>query len=135
MRAKAYLRGASGTWAPGRLPNKKGACSVAASSRIGAPTLLPHHRIDGAGAQLLRRWVVFFIVAEVVGFGIAAPVAAGGIALVEASPGGWKVLVAVFAGLLAGIAEGAAVGWMQWRVIRQVVPTIQRRAWIVATAG
>jgi hypothetical protein len=81
--------------------------------------------------SLLTRWVVAFIGGEVVGFGLAALVAAvAGLAF-----GHEHAAIAILGGALAGIVEGSAVGWAQWRVLRGPLPEIGRRSWIVATAA
>jgi MFS family permease len=85
--------------------------------------------------SLLGRWVAAFIGGEVVGFGLAAPLGAlAGWASDDAS-GASRTAIAILGGALAGVIEGSAVGWAQWRVLRGPLPTIGRRAWIVATAA
>jgi hypothetical protein len=97
---------------------------------------------NGAGDEarhlvppLLRRWVLAFVGGEIVGFGLAAPVSAIGIMAVDAVHGPVRALAVIAAGVAAGIVEGGVVGWAQWRVLREPLPAVGRRAWIGATAA
>ena len=112
-----------------------------AEARYG-PTPTP--AAGGAGGEsalqrlsrsLLGRWVTAFIGGEIVGFGLAAPLGAlAGWASDDAS-GASRTAIAILGGALAGVIEGSAVGWAQWRVLRGPLPAIGRRTWIVATAA
>lgn len=105
----------------------------ARTARLGGWSLgvLPVNR----SPSLLRRWVVAFVGGEVVGLGLAAPVGAAAMAMGDGETGARRVAVAILGGVLAGLVEGSAVGWAQWRVVRAPFPRIGRRAWIVATAA
>lgn len=94
---------------------------------------IPHVTGGVAGAErrtaLLRRWVVAVTLGEFAGF--AVPTVAGGVAWVlEAPPG---VLYAVL--VCAGACEGAVLGGAQWIVLRDPLPLLSARRWILATAA
>lgn len=69
-----------------------------------------------AQRELLRRWVLWTTVGEVAGF--TAPALAG-VLTVQARPlSAWAALV------LAGMVEGAALGWAQSRVLQPLLPQL-----------
>lgn len=76
------------------------------------------------GRRLARTWFLVVTVAEFVGFSI--PAVAG--ALTVDSPTQLPVLV------LAGAAEGAALGAGQALVLRRALPALNVRLWVSATA-
>jgi len=79
--------------------------------------------------RLLRRWVVAVMLGELAGF--AVPTVVGGVAwALEPSPG---VLYAVL--VCAGACEGAVLAGAQWIVLRNPLPRLPARAWILATAA
>jgi hypothetical protein len=76
--------------------------------------------------RLWRRWLAFVAAGEVVGF--AAP-AVVGILVRDASAGTQLVLLPV-----AGLVEGAVLGFAQAAVLRRTRVTVDPRAWVVATS-
>jgi hypothetical protein len=78
---------------------------------------------------LWRRWVVVTTAGEVAGF--TAPAVAGAVTT-AADVSGLPQAAALVA---AGAVEGAVLGWAQARVLRAVVPGLNGRWWIGATAG
>jgi hypothetical protein len=78
-------------------------------------------------SMLWWRWTGWVTAGETVGFTI--PAVAG--ALTAAAP----AVVAVPSLLLAGAWEGAILGAAQAHVLRHVLPSVPRRAWIVATSA
>ncbi|MBE1495728.1 MFS family permease [Amycolatopsis lexingtonensis] len=77
------------------------------------------------GKRLARRWFLVVTVAEFLGFSI--PAVAG--ALTADHPLALPVL------LLAGAAEGAALGFGQALVLRRALPALNARHWVAATAS
>jgi hypothetical protein len=78
---------------------------------------------------LRKHWTAAFVVGELVGF-IPPAVTGATLTALEASD------PALVAGLTAaGVLEGLALGVAQSRVLRRFAPTVDRRAWIRATAA
>jgi hypothetical protein len=78
---------------------------------------------------LRKPWTAAFVVGELVGFIPPAVTGATLAALDAPDP-------ALVAGLTAaGVLEGLALGVAQSRVLRRFAPTVDRRAWIRATAA
>lgn len=84
------------------------------------------------GLRLWVRWVAANAIGETVGLGITALAAIG---LAAAGDTGRVLLIVATAGALvaAGLVEGVAVGYAQWRVLRGPLPTMMTRSWITAT--
>ena len=87
-----------------------------------------------AGRALWWRWTRYTAAGEVAGF--AVPAIVGPLA-VRALPGlpllPRTVAIAALV-VLAGMAEGVALGTGQWLVVRRVLPGTGYRAWILPTA-
>jgi hypothetical protein len=81
------------------------------------------------------RWVLACAVAELVGIGAAAAVAVT-LQQVMGHPGTalqrWAALAAL-AG--AGAIEGGALGWLQWRLLRQRLPHLRKGEWVGVTVA
>jgi hypothetical protein len=82
------------------------------------------HRDGG----LLRRWVVNVTVGEMIGFLVPAGVWG---ALATAGLADAAIYLPV---VLAGVGEGAVLGWAQSRVLVDAIDGFDRRAWIRNTA-
>jgi hypothetical protein len=78
---------------------------------------------------LWRRWLVVTTAGEVAGF--TAPAVAGAVTAAT----GISDLPQAAMLVAAGAVEGAVLGWAQARVLRAVVPGLNGRWWIGATAG
>ena len=81
------------------------------------------------------RWVGANVAGEVVGFGAAGALMAALGASVDGAAGVAAVLLAAGMVLLAGVVEGSAVGYAQWRMLRGLLPVLPRGAWILASAA
>ncbi len=81
-----------------------------------------------AHAGLLRRWTINVTVGEMAGFMIPAAVWGG---LASAGLGDAAVYLPV---VLAGVGEGAVLGWAQSRVLSDVLVGLVARDWIRNTA-
>ncbi|NEW43249.1 hypothetical protein GV794_05175 [Nocardia cyriacigeorgica] len=84
--------------------------------------------ISGAqqGKRLWRRWFALVTIGEVLGF--AAPAAAA------VTIGQIDSTLAAVTMLMAGLVEGAVLGWFQARVLHSAIPDLDTRRWILATA-
>jgi hypothetical protein len=80
-----------------------------------------------ASSRLRRRWTTAFVIGELVGF---VPPAVTG-AVLGAADAPDAVLVAGLT--LAGLAEGAALGTAQRRVLRDAAPAVDGQRWVLAT--
>lgn len=87
------------------------------------------------GSGLWWRWTLATALGEFVGF--AVPAIAG--ALVAATLGTAALvandIILTIAVSIAGIAEGAALAYAQWRVLRLPLPRIAARAWVIPAAA
>ena len=92
----------------------------------GRRTIVPEHR-QAQLAGLRKRWVLAFVLGELIGF---LPPAIVGAWLGSA---GVSELTLVGGLTAAGLVEGAALGVAQAWVLRRHAPEIDHRAWIVAT--
>ena len=79
--------------------------------------------------RLWRRWLVVTTAGEVAGF--TAPAVAGAVSTAADVSGLPQAAMLV----AAGAVEGAVLGWAQARVLRAVLPGLNGRWWIGATAG
>jgi hypothetical protein len=80
------------------------------------------------GWSFWKRWVLAMTAGECAGFAI--PAAVGMVAYVLRFPD-W-ILFSLL--IVAGILEGTVLGIAQWLILRHVIPTVPRRAWVLATA-
>ena len=81
------------------------------------------------------RWIWANVLGEIVGFGAAgALIAALGVSVDEAS-GAAGLLLAAAMVVVAGVVEGSAVGYAQWRMLRALLPALSRGAWIAASVA
>ncbi|MEU4524691.1 hypothetical protein AB0F52_38980 [Amycolatopsis sp. NPDC024027] len=79
------------------------------------------------GRRLAWTWFLVVMAAEFLGFAIPA--------VIGAVTAGSPAAVALPALLLAGAAEGAALGTGQALVLRRALPALNTRRWVAATAG
>lgn len=77
---------------------------------------------------LWRRWTAFVTLGEAVGFGV--PVAAG----VGAWAAGLPEPVMLGLAVAGGLFEGAALGFAQQVALRDTLPSLPRRRWVLATS-
>ncbi len=87
-----------------------------------------------SGCRLWWRWTLATAAGEFVGF--AVPAAVGPVAvraLVGLSPVP-RALATLALLALAGVVEGAALGYAQWLILRRALPAIAARAWVLPTA-
>ncbi|MGB8381258.1 MAG: hypothetical protein WCG47_08395 [Dermatophilaceae bacterium] len=80
---------------------------------------------------MLRRWVLANGVGELLGLGLGALASLPlQMRLESALP---TVAAALVAAVVFAVLEGAIVGGLQWRVLRERAPSISARAWVGAT--
>lgn len=84
--------------------------------------------------NLWRRWVVAFTLGELVGFG-GLPVVLGSVtfALTAELSTSMRSLLLYVVAIVAGFGEGIVLGWFQLRVLRDCLPRINARRWLIAT--
>lgn len=94
----------------------------------------PADELEGRAAFHLR-WTGACALAELLGIGAAAA-AAIALQATMGTPGtGFERLVALLAFAWAGAVEGAALGGLQWRLLRQRLPLLSREGWIGITVA
>jgi hypothetical protein len=82
------------------------------------------------------RWLLGCTVGELLGFACAALWAWAAYLLFGADPSSVGARAAVLALMvLAGVTEGAVLGALQWRVLREVFPTLSAARFVGATIG
>ena len=92
--------------------------------------------MSAVDAGLLRtRWILSCAAGEVMGFTAAAAIAVGTRVMLGEPHDVATAAVVVAAAVAGGVVEGLAVGLLQWRVLRLVVPAIRARAWVGATVA
>lgn len=84
--------------------------------------------------KLWTRWVVANGIAELVGLTSTMALAAGAFAVNDNVSLGVGLLIALGVAALGAVIEGVAVGGLQWRVARDVLPELPLRDWILATS-
>lgn len=88
-----------------------------------------------ASRDVWLRWTAAFTLGELVGFG-GIPVLGAAVALWLTSglePAA-RSLVLYGVAVLGGLGEGAVLGWFQARVLCRLLPRLDSRQWILATA-
>ncbi|MCA6364255.1 MAG: hypothetical protein IM638_14550 [Bacteroidetes bacterium] len=79
------------------------------------------------------RWTINCALGEVLGIGAAGLIALMVFKLLgEPQTTGSKLLV-LFCMMCAGLIEGAVLGYMQWRILRQKLPELPRSNWLQYT--
>lgn len=92
--------------------------------------------MSAVDAGLLRtRWILSCAAGEVIGITAAAAIAVGTRVMLGEPHDVATAAVVVAAAVAGGVVEGLAVGLLQWRVLRLVVPAIRARAWVGATVA
>lgn len=84
--------------------------------------------------RLWLRWVAANGVAEFVGLTSTMALAAGAFAVNDRVALPVALLMALGVAVLGGAVEGLAVGYAQWRVLRDPLPALRVRDWALATA-
>ncbi|TAJ17410.1 MAG: hypothetical protein EPO65_11145 [Dehalococcoidia bacterium] len=85
--------------------------------------------------SLWARWVAHFVAGELVGLGGVGLIGLLAMAFVpDDASTALQVLLFVLMSASGGL-EGISVGWSQHRVLREVLPDVSRRAWILATTA
>jgi hypothetical protein len=79
-----------------------------------------------ADRAFLRRWLLVVTAGEVAGF--ALPAVVGPLTSDRSAAVSYPALV------VAGLVEGAVLGWAQWSVARRRLPALSRRRWIGLTS-
>ena len=80
-------------------------------------------------------WVLANVAGEVVGFGAAGTAMALAGGAVEQATGPAALGVGVLLVVLAGVVEGSAAGYAQWRVLRRVLPGLRAASWTAASVA
>ena len=89
-----------------------------------------------ASRKVWARWTIAFTLGELIGFGaIAASGAAIAMWLTSGLEPAAKSLTLYAFAVLGGLGEGAVLGWFQTRVLGGIIPELDLRQWIVATAA
>jgi hypothetical protein len=86
-------------------------------------------------SSIFRRWILYFTCGELVGFG-GIPVLGGALAIhltATVSPD-LRSLMLYAVAIVGGLGEGAVLAWFQLRVLRDAIPRLSSRRWILATA-
>jgi len=92
-------------------------------------------RFVSASRRIWARWTVAFTLGELIGFGaIAVSGAAIAMWLTSGLEPIAKSLILYVAAIVGGLGEGAVLGWFQTRVLSEIIPELDVRKWIVATA-
>lgn len=86
-------------------------------------------------SALWLRWVGAFTLGEVLGFGcLPAALGLGVMTLTKELPATPRGLLLYAVAIVGGLGEGAVVGAFQRRVLREVLPSLDGRAWVRHTA-
>lgn len=86
------------------------------------------------GFDLWWRWTVATTLGEFVGFAVPVMVGALVVAMLGTAALVTNDLILTIALSIAGLAEGSALAYAQWRVLRLRLPRITVRDWVVPTA-
>ena len=86
------------------------------------------------GRHLYRDWIAANALGEVLGLGVAALIAIT-VAQSHAVPPAAEIIAVTAAFLAIGAYDGAIVGAAQWLVLRQRLPSLSAKSWIVATVA
>lgn len=91
--------------------------------------------MSSPSSSVHRQWILYCTFGELVGFG-GIPVLGGALALwLTASFSPDVRSLALYAvAIVAGFGEGAVLAWFQFRVLRQILPQVDGRRWMLATA-
>lgn len=82
----------------------------------------------GGDPRFLRRWILYVVIGETLGFLVAASGMAAGNLLAMSPGAAWATAV------VAGLGEGALLGAAQALALRRSGVTIPARAWVLATS-
>ena len=82
------------------------------------------------------RWTIAITLGELIGFGgIPVPGAAIALWLTDNLEPSARSLVLYGVAVAGGLGEGAVLGWFQMRVLSRLLPRLDSRQWILATAA
>jgi hypothetical protein len=81
------------------------------------------------------RWIAACAAAELIGIGAAAGIAVAIGAVVGEPHTTASRLVVLAAMTAAGAIEGAALGWLEWRMLRRRLPLLRAGAWVGTTVA
>jgi hypothetical protein len=84
-------------------------------------------------STLWPRWILANSIGELVGLGSTFALGAGLLSGLSEATGSGPALLTAALMTATGALEGVIVGVAQWSVLHAAVPTISRRAWVVAT--
>jgi len=102
----------------------------------GFPDYCVQKRIVSASWRIWARWTVAFTLGELIGFGaVAVSGAAIAMWLTSGLEPTAKSLILYAAAIVGGLGEGAVLGWFQTRVLSEIIPELDLRQWIFATAA
>ena len=87
------------------------------------------------GRTLRARWLAHFVAGELAGLGGVGLLGLLATALAPEHPSRPLQALLFLLMVAAGGLEGVSVGWFQHRVLREVLPGVSKRAWILATAA
>lgn len=93
-------------------------------------------RVGIAPGRLWRRWVLACALGELLGFG-GIPVLGGAVAywLTGGLEDATRSLILYAVAVAGGLGEGAVLAWFQMRVLRDYLPRLRARPWILATSA
>ncbi len=92
--------------------------------------------MDRGERRLFARWVIGFTLGELIGFGLIP--ALGGLLAYAATDGlstAARGLVLYAVAIVGGLGEGAVLAAFQLRVLRDALPSLDRRRWLLHTAA
>lgn len=93
-------------------------------------------RLMSASRRIWAHWTLAFTLGELIGF--------GGIPVLGAAIATWftsdleptsKSLILYAVAVVGGLGEGAVLGWFQSRVLSYILPELDLRKWVFATAA
>lgn len=94
----------------------------------------PYETTRQPGWPLWWRWTLATATGELLGFAVPALVAPLVVSALGALPEAPRALALLPLVALAGVVEGAVLGYAQWRVLRRTLAAISARAWVLPTA-
>ena len=89
--------------------------------------------VDMSNLALWVKWILTNSLGELLGLGATFAIGFGLFSDLADSPNPAAVLLSAVLMTASGVLEGALVGFVQWLVLRDAIPGILRRAWVLAT--
>lgn len=90
--------------------------------------------MDGTERSFWKSWVLACVVGEMIGIAAASFVMGTTTGIVGEPTESRARIIMLGASVLAGLAEGASLGFFEWRVLRRRYPGVTSGAWIGVTA-